>query len=400
MIGTSYARRFLLLAAIVAPLAGSAVAQSQELAPICVQGFEPGHDYFPNKVEVTYAENFSVAYEDNYKVVTVHEPFVGGMPQTYVLVQCGTPIPELTGDLADALVVQTPVTSIFSASTTHNPMFDALDIVDAVTGVGSLAYATTQAILDAGAEGYLVEFAATGAIDVEVVIDATPDLFITGGSDDPAHDLLVAAGVPVVADAEWLETTTLGRAEWIKFIALFVNEEELAEAVFAEIETSYLDAMAALPGLDDDDRPLVLAGSSFQGIFYASGGRSYVAQTIADAGGRYVFSDDSGTASLAFPDLEVVIDRASDAAVWINSATAYRTLSDIVVDEPRLAALPAAEAGQVWNYDRISTAAGGVAFFELGVLRPDLVLRDLIEILHPGTLAEHEFVFYRSIELE
>ena len=389
-----------LLAALALAPAAPSIAQSQAPAKSCVVAFEDGVDYFPDKAELGYAENFSVVYFDHYKIVTVHEPFVGGVSQVYVLVKCGTPAPELANDLAGATVIQTPVASIFSASTTHNPMFDALGAVDRVTGVASLAYATTNAILDAGAAGELIEFAATGALDIEIVIDAGPDIFMTGGSDNSLYDVLAAAGVPVVANAEWLEPTSLGRAEWIKFVALFLDEEALATSVFEEIEVSYLDAAAIVGGIAEADRPAVLAGSSFQGVFYASGGRSYVAQTIEAAGGRYVFSNDTVTASIAFPDLEIVLDRAVDADVWINSTIGYRTLADIVSDEPRLAALPAAQSGQVWNYDRIATSAGGVAFFELGVLRPDLVLRDLIEILHPGTLPGHEMTFYRPILLE
>lgn len=389
----------LVVALALVPNAAS-IAQSPNSTDACVQIFEEGVDYFEDKAEITYAQNFSVAYRDNFKIVTVHEPFVGGVSQTYVLVKCGTPAPELVGELAGATVIQTPVQSIFSASTTHNPMFDALGAVDRVTGVASLAYATTAAILDAGAAGELIEFAATGALDIEIVIDAGPDIFMTGGSDNSLYDVLTAAGVPIVANAEWLEPSSLGRAEWLKFIALFLDEEALATVVFDEIETSYLEAAAAVGGIEQSGRPLVLAGSSFQGVFYASGGRSYVAQTIDAAGGRYVFSNDTGTASIAFPDLEIVLDRAADAAIWINSTIGYRTLTDIVADEPRLAALPSAQSGQVWNYDRISTPAGGVAFFELGVLRPDLVLRDMIEILHPGTLPGHEMTFYRPITLE
>jgi iron complex transport system substrate-binding protein len=366
----------------------------------CVQGFEEGVDYFPVKAALEYAENFSVAYHDNFKVLTVREPFVGGSPRTYVLVQCGTPAPDLVGDLAMATVVETPIASIFSASTTHNPLFDALGVVDTVTGVATLAYATTPSILQAGANGVIIEFAATGAVDAELVINAGPDMFMTGGGDDPVYDLIAAAGIPVVANAEWLEPNALGRAEWIKFVALFYNMEEVAEAVFDTIQASFLGAAALVSHLPESERPLVLAGSSFQGVFYASGGRSYVAQSIAAAGGRYVFADDGGTASIAFPDLERVLDSAGNAEVWINSAIGYRTLSDIAAHEPRLAALPAARSGQVWNYDRIGTPSGGVAFFELGVLRPDLVLRDLIAIFHPGILPDHDFVFYRPIETE
>jgi iron complex transport system substrate-binding protein len=383
---------------LVLPAAGTVQAQSAQEA--CIETYQPGVDYFPDKVAPTYAENFSVTYHDSYKVVTVGEPYVGGAPQTYVLVQCGAPTPDLTGDLAGAAVIQIPVMSVFAGSTTHNPMFDALDAVDRITGVATLAYTTNEAILAADAAGRLTQFAVTGAIDAETVIDAEPDVLFTDGGDDSAYDVLRRAGIPVVAVAEWLEPNLLGRAEWIKYFSLFLDREQLANSVFASVEASYQDAAATVADIPDSDRPIVLAGSSFQGIFYAPGGRSYTAQAIEDAGGRYVFADDPGTASLTLPDLEIVLDAAGDADIWINSATSYRTLDDIVADEPRLAALPAAQSGQVWNYDLIRTDSGGVGFFELGVLRPDLIVRDLIEIFHPGTLDDHQFVFYRPIRLE
>lgn len=391
-----------LLLILAVPALGVAIAQSPrtERSAGCVEDYRPGVDYFQDKAEPAYAENFSVTYHDSYKVVTVAEPYVGGTPQTYVLLQCGAPTPELTGEAATAPVIQIPVQAIFSASTTHNPMFDTLDATDHVTGVATLAYTANQAILDAGAAGHLIEFATTGSTNIEVVIDAEPDIFMTGGGDDPAYDVLRAAGIPVVANAEWLEPSILGRAEWIKYIALFLNEEAAADDVFSALEASYFDAAATVSELAEAERPLVLAGSSFQGIFYASGGRSYVAQAIAAAGGRYVFADNDKTSSIAHPDLELVLDAAAEADFWINSSISYRTLADIIADDPRLAALPAAQSGEVWNYDLIRTDFGGVGFFELGVLRPDLVLRDLIEIFHPGLLDDHRFVFYRPIELE
>jgi iron complex transport system substrate-binding protein len=279
-------------------------------------------------------------------------------------------------------------------------MFDALGVVRRVTGVGNLAFTANQAILDAAAAGQLIEFAVTGAIDVELVIDAAPDMFMTGGGDDTAYAILRDAGIPVIANAEWLEPTLLGRAEWIKYVALYFDAEALAAEMFDDIERSYLDAAAAVGGVAPEDRPLVLAGSPFQGVFYAPGGRSFTAQTIADAGARYVFAGNDETPSLAFPDLEPVLDAAAEAEFWINASFGYRTLADIEADEPRLAALPPVQAGQVWNYDLLTTESGGVGFFELGVLRPDLVLRDLIEIFHPGTLPGHEFTFYRQVGAE
>ncbi len=367
------------------------------LADSCVTAFDPAVDYFPDKVTVEHADGFSVAYFNSYKVVTVDEPFQGGTPETYVLVQCGAPEPDLVGELAGAMIVPVPVATVFSASATHNPMIEALGMLDRLTGVSSLAYTATQAVIDRGAAGDIVEFAPTFETNVEVVLDAGPKLLMTAGADDPAYRMLRGAGIPVVANAEWLEADILGRAEWIKYIALFFNAEAAAEAVFGGISGAYQAAAAIGASVALADRPLVFSGSSFQGIFYASGGASYVAQTIAAAGATYVFADNRVAGSIAFADLEQLLDRAGDAPFWINAATSYRTLADITAEEPRLAALPASQSGEVWVYDHISTPSGALGYWELGVLRPDLILLDMLAIFHPGLVPDHEMVFYRPI---
>jgi len=380
-------------------MAGTALAEAPtaNLADGCVTAFDRTADYFPDKVTVEHADGFTVAYFDTYKLVTVAEPFQGGAPETYVLLQCGAPEPELVGDLAGATVVQVPVATIFSASATHNPMLEALGMLDRLTGVSSLAYTATQAVIDAGAAGDIIEFAPTFETNVEIVLDAAPDILMTGGADEPAYRTLRGAGIPVVANAEWLEADVLGRAEWIKYIALFFNAEATAEAVFGEIDEAYAAAAAIGASVAEGDRPLVFSGSAFQGTFYASGGASYVAQTIAAAGATYVFADNRDAGSIAFADLEQILDRAGDAPFWINAATNYRTLADITAEEPRLAALPAAQSGEVWVYDRLSTPSGALGYWELGVLRPDLILLDMLAIFHPELVPDHEPVFYRPI---
>lgn len=393
-------RHYLAFAAFAALLGFSSAAAAQAPATnadACIDAFQPGVDYFPEKTTIVYAENFTVEYFDTYKVVTVLQPFPGGAPETYVLLQCGAPEPDLPADLADAAIVQVPLPTLFSASATHNPMLDALGLIDRLTGVTSLAYTATPSVLERATAGAIVEFAPTFETNVELVLDAAPAALMTGGGDDPAYARLRDAGIPVIANAEWLEAGILARAEWVKYIALFFNAEGEAAEVFGAIDDDYQAAAARAASIADADRPLVFAGSSFQGVFNAPGGASYSAQMIADAGARYVFGDDRGTASLTFADLEVVLDRAADAEFWINAAVQYQTLADIEAEEPRLAALPAAQSGNVWNYDLGGNATGALPFWELGVLRPDLILLDLIKIFHPELAGDHEFVFYRSI---
>lgn len=386
------------LAAAICLTTGAAAQLHSTNPDGCITSFQDGADYFPERATITYAQNFTVTYFDTYKVVSVLQPFPGGAAETYVLLQCGAPVPDLGEDLAGAQIIEIPLSTVFSASATHNPMLDALGLVDRLTGVTSLAYTATPSVLERAAAGHIVEFAPTFETNVELVIDAQPAALMTGGGDDPAYSRIRAAGIPVVANAEWLEPGILARAEWLKYVALYFNAEGEANALFDRIDAAYASAGARTAGLSDPERPLVFAGSTFQGIFNAPGGASYSAQVMEAAGARYIFAENRDTASLSFADLEVILDRAAEAEFWINAAIQYRSLADIETDEPRLAALPAAQSGQVWVYDLGARETGALPFWELGVLRPDLFLLDLVKIFHPELAKDHEFVFYRSIE--
>lgn len=365
----------------------------------CVTDFEPGTNYFSAKSSVDYATNFSVAYFDHYKLVTVEQPSPGGAKETYVLVQCGTPEPELGPEFANSPRITVPVQSLFSGSTSQSPALVAVGGVDAVTGVARRDFIATPELIEHMQQAEVVEYETSGVVNVEAVVAAAPDVFMAGGGGEPEVQRLAVAGVPVVNFAEWQETSPLGRAEWVKFMGLFFNAEDKANAEFADVVERYDAASALVADVPESERPLVLSGQAFNGVFFAAGGQSFMARLIRDAGGRYVFADDTSTGSFQIRDLERLIVAARDAKVWIQASIHYFTLADIAAEDPRLAALPAAQAGQVWIPDALKGPNGGVQFYELGSMRPDMVLMDLISILHPDKTPGYERVFSRSIAL-
>ena len=200
--------------------------------------YAEGVDYFPEKVSVAHAKNFGVEYFANYKVVTVPEPTPGGAAETYVLVQRGTPAPPLTGPLTGAAVIEVPVESIFMGSTTPLPFLVDLDVVDRLTGVASAGLIHAEPVLERIEAGAVVEYAAGGEVDAEAVIEAAPAMLMTEGLEHPTYPILRAADVAVVAGTEWLEPSPLGRAEWLKYVAVFFNREAAAARLFASIEES------------------------------------------------------------------------------------------------------------------------------------------------------------------
>lgn len=379
------------------PLATHAAERSNatNVTSGCVDRFRDGTDYFPHKTVIENARNFSVEYRNSYKVVTVSHAYAGGPPERYVLVQCGTPAPTLTTDLASAALVPVPVTSMFSASTTHLQVLADLDRIDVVTGVAKAAEMTIPSLVSRIAAGATIEFAPASVIDTERVVARTPAIFMTGGSFNSALAVVRGAGIPVVANVEWLESTPLARSEWVKYTALFLNEEQKAQAVYERVKHAYASLVKLTSAVPEDERPTVMTGRATRGTYFSAGGKSYVAELIKDAGGRYVWRDDAASGTVAL-DLEAQLQRAANADIWINGG-GWRDRAAMLEDEPRYALLKAYRQGQIWVYERRATAAGANDYWSRGILRPDLVLADLVKIFHPRLLPAHRLEWYMQV---
>lgn len=359
----------------------------------CITKFDPNTDYFPVKQHLKYAKNFTISYHRSYQVLTVKQPTVGGKPESYVLVKCGAPKPRLTGALAKAPEVSTPVKSLFSASTTHLPSLEALGKLDVLTGVASKALISSKAARQRAAQPGVTEFSPAGTADAEKIVAAKPDVLITAGQDDPAYATVRRAGIPVLADAEYLEPQPLGEAEWIKYFAALTGTEQKAATVFDKIAGSY---NAAVQKAADAKPTKVLVNQPYQGVWTMPTGGTPMGRLITDAGGTWPWQQDKSTASKN-TDLETVFKKSGSARIWITS-TNWKTKKEALAAEPRFADFTAYKSGQIWAPSRQVNAAGGNNMYELGVLRPDLVVGDLIAIMHPDAEPGHTFTFYQKLD--
>ncbi|NJO07446.1 MAG: ABC transporter substrate-binding protein [Chloroflexaceae bacterium] len=242
----------------------------------CATEYSPDIDYFPEKVSVQYADGWTIEYFNNYKVITVLTPWRGAEETfQYVLVQCGTPAPSGYGD---APMIEVPVNSMISMSTTYLPHFEALEVLDRLTGVDNADFIYSPAVLDALATANVPTVGSGPDLDLERVLDIEPNVVMTfaiGSPDTDTHPQLTAAGVPVVINADYMETSPLGRAEWVKFTAALFNRERSAENLFERVAEEYND-LAALADTAEQ-RPTVFTEAPFQGIWYLPGGESYAA---------------------------------------------------------------------------------------------------------------------------
>ena len=144
-----------------------------------VENYDPDVDYFPDKVNLRYAEAFSVEYHPNYKVVTLLNPWRdAGVTFKYILVQRGTPLPD---DVGEAEVVEVPVNTVASLSTTHMPYLDQLGLVDRLIGVSNFNYINTPSVVQKIEAGDLTEVGGDADVNVELLFDLNPELITTLG---------------------------------------------------------------------------------------------------------------------------------------------------------------------------------------------------------------------------
>jgi len=376
-------------------------AQDANLTDACVTEYESGVDYFPDKVEVTDAENFSVEYFANYKVVTVSDAFEGADEFQYVLVQCGTPAPDADEFPDNTQFIGVPTGDVVTLSTTQLPTLTQLGLLDNLVGVDSLLYVNTDEVVAMGEAGDVIEVGFGSDINVETVLELEPDMVMTYGFDPAtdAHPILIDAGVFTALDASWRELSPLGRAEWLKFTALFYNQEATANDVYNDIVIEYEAVQALADAIPEDERPDVLINSflSYEDAWFIPGADTYVGQLIADAGGDLLLTEEGSTASNGL-SFEVIYDGALDADVWLVDTFGVTTQEELLALDGRFGDFEAFQAENVWNNNFDENANGGNNYYELGVTNPHLVLQDLLAIFHPELLPNHEFTFYQQLD--
>lgn len=389
-----------LLAILPATAQDDAVLETN-LTNECVTDYDSEVDYFPEKVELTDAENFAVEYFNHYKVVTVTDAFDAAEPFTYVLVQCGTPAPEADDFPDDTQFLEVPAGDIIAMSTTQLPPLVQLGLLDNLIAMNALNRVNTPAVRERIEAGALSAVGGGAEVNVEVVLDLEPDIVMTFGfnPDTDAHPVLIESGIFTALNASWREATPLGRAEWLKHTALFYNVEAQAEAIYTDIVTQYAAAAELAAGVPQDERPVVLWNrfSPFTEAWTIPGAETYAGRLILDAGGQIALGElaPDENAPVSF---EVIVDGALDADIWVTNASGMTTFDDLLAADPRFGDFAAAQNGAVWNNTLDLNENGGNNYFELGVTNPHLILQDLVAIFHPELVPDHEFNFYLPLE--
>ncbi|MDT8445507.1 MAG: ABC transporter substrate-binding protein [bacterium] len=341
-----------------------------------------------------WAQGFSFKAGPGYRILTVSKAWQAAEDsQQYLLLRRGCPAPA---DLADLPRIAVPVKRLVALSTTYLPSLVILGQQDRLVATTEFDFINTPQIRQLVEAGKLQEIGPEVEGELENLVTLEPDLilgFALSQRGARSKELLERLGMPLVITGGHLEKSPLGRAEWILVLAALFDAQIPAQEHLDRISTEYLQLVTQ--ARNAEPKPLVFVGSEFKGVWYVPGGQTYQSTMVQDAGGRYLWADNDEQGSLHL-DFEAVLMQAASADIWLNPAL-WRDLS-IARQERRFDAFKAIRTGQVYNYDNRLNPKGGNDYWETGSAYPNRVLKDLIKLLHPELLPEHQLYWYRRLQ--
>ena len=345
-------------------------------------------------LRLKHARNFRLVDFGDYKILSTLRPWKDAeRSYTMVLAASDTLVPE---ELQVHPFVRIPARRVVARSAAQLRALEALGEIPSVVGIGDLREGSIDEVAVRVRRGLVREVGGDAAFDEEIAYSLKPDVLFTWatGSETDVQDRLLDLKIPVALEAAWMEETPLGRAEWIRFYAAFFDKDSLASAFFSGVESDYLDLKTLAAGAAN--RPKVMSGAPWSGVWTTPGTRTWVAHLVEDAGGTNLWRDDTAAGSTP-RTFEAVYARCADADVWINGADAWNSLDDVRKEDPRFALFKPVRQRTLWNSNASRTGSGVNTFWEETPLRPDLLLADLVHVLHPELLLDHQPRWYRRL---
>ncbi len=292
-------------------------------------------------------------------------------------------------------IFHTPVKRVVCMSTTYLPFIKALGQENSVVGISGSRLVYDSLWKKKIENGEIAEVGYEQSLNYELLIALRPDVvFVYGVGYETSLPMqkLVSLGIKPVFISEYMENQPLAKTEWIKVFGLFYNSSDKATAIFDSVSTLYIQLAGIIETLSY--RPEVFCGLPYKDTWYVSGGNTYISRFIADAGGDYIFSYVNN--DVAAMNTEQVFSVAAKTAIWINCGT-VNTLKELEMCDKRMKLFSAYKNRQVFNNNKRSNETGGNDYWESGILNPDRILGDLINIFHPGILQDTSLYYYKRI---
>ena len=327
-------------------------------------------------VTFKYARHISIVKYNGYSVVSLVDPWKQGkILHTYVLAPRSVSLPT---SLPEGTVVRTPLVRSAVFTTAHCQLLEYLGKGGSIKGVADLKYILIPDIQQRVRRKKIVDCGESMSPVIEKIIDLNPDgIILSPFENSGGYGKLGNIGIPLIEAADYMETSPLGRAEWMRFYGMLYGCEMRADSLFRVVDSAYAALKRAACKLPIGRS--ILTERKTGSVWYCPAGGSTIGQMIRDANGRYAFSYDRYSGSLAL-SFEQVLDKAADCDVWAFKYNGEKPMSkaDLLAEFQGYKELRAFKTGNIYQCN-----ASKKPYFEEVPFRPDYLLRDIIILLHP-----------------
>lgn len=349
------------------------------------------------EVALQHAQNFTIQKQGTHTILTIKSAWKNAQEQfKYVLYPKTEEKPTA---YQNAVLVATPIERVICTSTTQIAMLNFLGLTSKIVGLANADYVYNPAIQARIEAGEIKKIGNDNNIDYEQILALKPDVVFTFSiGDNRSYQKIKELGIPAIMVSEFMETSPLGRLEWVQFFAHFFDETAEAKAAtkLAKTWQEYEQLQSLLKEQEATTQPTVFTGAAYEGTWHVAGGKSFIAQFMADAGGQYLWADKEETAALPL-DVEAVYAKAKDANLWLN-VLAANNKTQLLEQNDKYGGFKAFQDGQIYSYTKRISSNGGYDFFESAIVHPERVLKDLIKIFYPDLLVNYELYYYQKLE--
>ena len=350
---------------------------SAALASACGGSSGPVLSDFTTEIYTpAYASGFDIRGNGNNAstLVSIRNPWQGGtnVEQHLLILRDDAKAPA---DFAGQ-VVKAPVRHVVCMSSSHVAMFDAIGQAKRISGVSGIDYISNPYVREHRLCGEVRDVGYDTNLNFELLAAMRPDLMLlygVTGENTIVTGKLRELGIPYIYIGDYMEESPLGKAEWLVLAAELCDLRAAGADTLQRIARDY-QALKAHPA-PDAPRPKVMLNTPYRDTWFLPSSQSYMIRLIEDAGGEYVYTKNDSDTSVAV-DMEEAYLLANAADFWLNVGPC-NTLAELTAQNPKFSGIPVVRSRNVYNNNRRQTPAGGSDFWESGVVRPDLVLRDL-----------------------
>ena len=305
---------------------------------------------------------FSINHQDDSTFITIYSPWQKG----HVLQQL-------------AIGNEPLAERVICTSATHIGFIHELGMKDKVIGVSrpdriyNITDDERQRIVDIGDDFQP---------NMEALLLCKPDLVIISSymEGDALPQQIQAFGIPVLYCNEWMETTPLARAEWIRIFGAILGCQPKADSIYNAVCQAYNNTQHDTTL--HNSTPRIMSGMSWRGTWYVPAGGSFMGTLFKDAGAAYRYANNPSTSSIPL-NLEQVIQDFADADVWVGADV--RTLAELKAMDTKHTWFSAYQTGQVYHYLKRTLPSGANDFWESGAVHPERILQDLQNVLRGDT---------------